>query len=136
MDVGRQDALEAEFPYHAPECCPECGTEVDLRTALLGDERDPLRRVGCTECGLWLVRNDRTRTRWLPLLAWGVVLVGVMVVAVPLLHELLAPPWAWLVQGLLVVAMVLVVPKRLEARYIRRIGPPWVPADGERADPG
>lgn len=134
MEVGQQSLLEREYPYYTPECCPECGTEVDLRTALLGDEADPLRRVGCTNCGLWLVRDKRTRTRWLPLLGWCVVLFCVHMTVQTLTVEHLPWGWANFINSVLILGTVLVVVRVLNARYVTRIGPPWIPADGERAD--
>ena len=134
MGVGQQSLLEREFPYYAPQCCPECGTRVDLRTALCGDEANPLRRVGCVACGLWLVRNERSRTHWRPLLGWSGVLLAVHVTVPLLARDHLARGWAALVEGLLILGTMLVVARVLNARYVRRIGPPWIAADGERAE--
>lgn len=132
MGDGRDALLEREMPYWTRPRCPDCGAAIDARSALCEDWRDPLRRLGCPECGLWLVRNERKRVRWLPLTCWGLASALLAAAAKILARDHLPLGWLLLVDLLVLFGPTLLIVV-LANRYVRRIGPPLVPADGERA---
>jgi hypothetical protein len=127
MNAGRDPVSEQESPYWTRACCPDCGAAIDARTALCEDWRNPLRKLGCPECGLWLVRNERKRVRWVPLCGWSAAIALFSAAAKSLARDHLPLSWMLLVDQMAMFGSLYLIIVVLANRYVRRIGPPLSP---------